>query len=129
MLPFYMEEDKKCMPLPSPHRGNLMWWKAKDLKSENLVFKFTQPFIGHNLFLFFFFFFFLGPHLQQIEVPRLEGELEVQLPAYTTATAMWDPNCICNLHHSSWQHWILNPLSEAMDCTHILIDTSRIHYH
>ena len=38
---------------------------------------------------------------------------ELQLPAYATATAMRDPSCICNLHHSSGQCQILNPLSEA----------------
>ena len=27
------------------------------------------------------------------------------------------------------QHWILNPLSEPRDRTHILMDTSRLHYH
>ena len=27
------------------------------------------------------------------------------------------------LHHSSWQHRILNPMSEARDGTHILVDT------
>ena len=42
-----------------------------------------------------------------MEVPRLGVELELQLPAYTTATP--DPSCICDLHYSSWQHWILNP--------------------
>ena len=31
------------------------------------------------------------------------------------ATAMPDPSRVCELHHSSWQHWILNPLSEARD--------------
>ena len=31
--------------------------------------------------------FFLGPHLQHMEVPRLGVKLELQLPAYTTATA------------------------------------------
>ena len=29
----------------------------------------------------------------------------------------WDPSCICNLHHSSRQRRILNPLSEARDGT------------
>ena len=33
-----------------------------------------------------------------------------------------------NLHHSSWQHLILNPLSEARDQTCILKDTSRIRF-
>ena len=32
-----------------------------------------------------FSFFFLQPHLQHMEVPGLGVELELQLPAYTTA--------------------------------------------
>ena len=56
------------------------------------------------------FFFFLGPNPQHMEVPRLGIKLELQLPAYTTATQ--DPSCVCDLHGSSW---ILNPLSEARD--------------
>ena len=36
----------------------------------------------------FFFFVFLGPHPWHTEVPRLGVELELQLPAYTTITAM-----------------------------------------
>ena len=51
--------------------------------------------------------FFLGPHQWHIEVPRLEVKSELQLPAYTTATATWDPSHICNLYHSSWQCQIL----------------------
>ena len=39
--------------------------------------------------------------------------VESELPTYTTATAMWDPSHVYNLHHSLWQRWILNPLSEA----------------
>ena len=53
-------------------------------------------------------------------------KLELQLPAYTTATATLDPSHICNLHHSSRQCLILNPLSEAGDQTHILVGTSYI---
>ena len=64
-----------------------------------------------------------------MEVPGLGVKLEVQLLAYTTATAMWDPSCLCDLHHSSWQQWILNRLSEARDRTHILQDTSWVLYH
>ena len=45
-----------------------------------------------------FFFSFLGPHLQPMEVPGLGVKLELQLLAYPTATAMWDPSCICDLH-------------------------------
>ena len=50
---------------------------------------------------FLSFFFFLGWLLKHMEVPRLAVKLELQLPACTTATAMQDPNHICNLHHSS----------------------------
>ena len=55
-----------------------------------------------------FVFFYLGLHLWYMEVPRL-GEL--QLLAYTTATATWDPSFICNQHHSMatpapLTHWV-----------------------
>ena len=42
-------------------------------------------------FFFFFFLIFLGLHLWHMEVPRLRVESELELPAYTTATAMPDP--------------------------------------
>ena len=45
---------------------------------------------------------FLGPHPQHVEGPRLGVRSELQLPAYTSATATLDPSCICDLHHSSW---------------------------
>ena len=61
------------------------------------------------------FFHFLRPHLLHMEVSGLGVESELQLPAYTTAAAMQDPNCIFDLQGSSWQCWILNPLSEARD--------------
>ena len=69
---------------------------------------------------------FLGPYLQHMEVPKLGVESELQLPA--TATAMWDPSCVCNLYHSSQQCRIPNPLSEARDRPCILTDTSQIRF-
>jgi len=80
------------------------------------------------LFILFLFFCFLGPFLRHMEVPRPGVDSELQLPAYTTATATPDPSRICHLHHSSWQCWILNPLSEARDQTCNLIVPSRIHF-
>ena len=70
--------------------------------------------------------FFLGPHPWHMKVPRLRVKSELQLPAIVTVT--WDPSCVCNLHHSSQQCWILNPLSKARNRSHILMDTSRIHF-
>ena len=55
-----------------------------------------------------FYFCFLGPHLRHMEIPKLGVESELQLQAYTAATATWDPGGICDLHHSSRQRWILN---------------------
>ena len=42
---------------------------------------------------------------------------------------MTDQSRVCNLHHSSWQWQILNPLSKARDQTIILIDTGWVHFH
>ena len=72
------------------------------------------------------FLLFLGQHLQHMDVPRLGVKSQLQLPAYTTATAMRDLNCVCNLHHSSLQGKIPHPLNKARGQTHILMKTSRI---
>ena len=75
------------------------------------------------------FFSFLGPHPRHREVPRLGVQLELQLPAYTTATATRDPSLIYDLHQRSCQRQILNPPSEIRDQIHILMDTNQVHYH
>ena len=76
---------------------------------------------------FFFFFFPPGLYLQDVEIPRLGLKLELQLPAYATATATRDLSHVCDLQHSSWQRQILNPLKEARDRTCNLMVTSRVH--
>ena len=60
-------------------------------------------------------FLFLALHLRHLEVPRPGIKSELQLPAYTTAAATQDPNCICDLHHSS-QCWIPEPSSSWTLC-------------
>ena len=82
-------------------------------------------------FLPYFILFYcscLWLHSQHMEVPRLEVESELQLLTYTIAAARatTDLSRSCGLHHSSWQHQILSPLSEAREHTHILRDTSWI---
>ena len=61
-----------------------------------------------------------------MELPRLGVKSELQLLAYATAIALWDLSCACELHHTSRQHQILNPLSESRDPTCILMGTSWI---
>ena len=78
-----------------------------------MCFMYGLPFLSAEIF----FFFFLGPHLGHMEVPRLVVQLELQLLAYTTATGTSDLSLVCDLHHSSQQYQILNPLSEARDRT------------
>ena len=74
-----------------------------------------------------FLFFFLGLHLWHMEGPRLGVEFELQVLAYTTTIATRNLSLVCNLHHSSWQHRILNPLSEARDRTCNLTDPIQVH--
>ena len=73
---------------------------------------------------------FLGPHSWHMEVPRqgVESELQLCWSTYTTATAMQDPRRMCDLHHRSWQHQILNLLSETRDRTHHLMVPSQIRF-
>ena len=70
---------------------------------------------GNSKGILFFSFCFLEPHLWHMEVPRLGLGSELQLQPYTTATTMQDLSCVCDLPHSSWQCWVLNPLSESRD--------------
>ena len=87
----------------------------------------------HSIFFYFFFVFlllllllFLGPLPRHMEVPRLGVELELQPPAFARATAVQDPSRVCNLHHSSRQRRIVNPLSKGRDRTRNLMVPSRI---
>ena len=57
---------------------------------------------------------------------QLGVESELQLPAYAIVTATPDPSHVWDLHHSSWQCQILNPLSKARDRTRNLMVPSRI---
>ena len=63
-----------------------------------------------------FFVVLVGaPQLQHMEVPRLGVESELQLLAIVTAAATWDLSRAYDVLHSSWQHWIPDPLSKARD--------------
>ena len=79
------------------------------------------------LFIYLFMYCFLGPHPQHVEVPRLGVQLELQLLAYATATAMEDLSHVCDLYHSSQAPpWAFNPLSETGDRTGNLMVPNQI---
>ena len=82
---------------------------------SSIIFSQSHSKLSLTFFLFFlpFFFCFLGSYPQHVEVAKLGFALELQLLAYTTATATQDPSDICDLYHSSQQHLILDPLRKA----------------
>ena len=61
-----------------------------------------------------------------MEVPRLGVKIKLQLLTYTTAIATQNVSHVCDLHHSSQQPQILNPLSKAKDQTHNPMVPSRM---
>ena len=101
----------------------LFYTISKSLKSRTVLFT-SLPLLFFKFWVFFKFFCFLGPYLQHMEIPRLGVELALQPPAYTTATAMPDLSRVCDLHYSSRQRLILNPLREARNQTCNLMVTS-----
>ena len=97
--------------------------KSKD-KPTTLSFSIKEQSFSSQVF-----FIFWGPRLWHMEFPRLGVQSELQVQAYATAVATWDPSCIFNLHHGLPQRRILEPLSEARHRTCILMDTSWVCYH
>ena len=123
-----------CRPAAEARTGPLAWEPPyavgvalKRQKTKNKQKNPKKPYTNiymHDCFLFFILFFcFLGLWSQHIEVPRLGTKLELH------SHSKPDPSCTCDLHHTSWQRWIFNSLSKARDQTHILMDTSQVHYH
>ena len=73
---------------------------------------------GFSVFLqyiFIFIFSFYGCTHGIWRIPSQGVQSELQLPAYTKATEMQDRSHIYDLHHSSWERQILDPLSKARD--------------
>ena len=95
-----------------------------DMWRENLLLLYSSS--RSRMTWLIYLFVFLGPHQG---IWKLWGQIgAVAAPlAYTTALTP-DPSCICDLHHSSQQHGILNSLSKARDRTWVLMDASQIHF-
>ena len=77
---------------------------------------------------FFGLSFFWGLHPRHMEVARVGVKSELQLPAYATDTATQDLSRIFDLHRSSQQSQILNPLSKGKVRIRVLMDASWIHH-
>ena len=114
-----------------------MFFKQITNLLANLLYSMTNDAADRKAVLSFYFFVFwsfLGLYPRHMDVPRLGVKSELQLPAYSTATATatatatWDLSHICDLHHSSWQCWILNPLSRARDRIRNLMVPSQIRF-
>ena len=88
------------------------------------ILSFTQ--LPWEFYFILFIYVFLDLHLQHMEVPGLGVKSELQLPAYSTATATPDLKLVCKLYSSSQQCWILNPLSDTRDWTRIFMYTSQV---
>ena len=58
---------------------------------------------GKYITSYFFFLLLFRAVPAAYEVPSLGVQLELQLPAYATATATRNPSRVCDVHHSSWQ--------------------------
>ena len=114
-------EEKSCHLICLPPIGEVFFFSGSFQY-------FSFFFLSFSLLLFIYLFCFLGPHPWHMKVPRLGAELELQLLVYTIATATLDLSHICNLHHSSRQLQILNPLGEARNWTGILRNISWVQY-
>ena len=95
------------------HRGLPLMTKFKRL--------FLPHFLPHpTLFSFFFSFLFRASSVVYGS-SQVRGWIGAAAATYTTATVT------CITAHGNTRSF--NPLSEARDQTHVLIDPSRIHYH
>ena len=75
---------------------------------------------------FFLFFCFFRVTLAAHGSSQARGPIGAAGASLHHSHPMPDVSCVCDLHHSSQQCWILNPLSEAKDWACILMDTSQI---
>ena len=84
------------------------------------------------MFALLFFFFFFFSLFKAVPVAYGSSQARGRIGAAGASLCHSHSNTRSELHlrlhHSSWQPWILNPLSMARDETHILMDTSGLLY-
>ena len=79
-----------------------------------------------SAFIYFFIFKIFRAASVAYVGSQARGRIGAAAAGLATATAMRDPSCICDLHHSSEQRRILNPLSGTRNRTCIRMDASRV---
>ena len=89
-----------------------------------------------HLFIYLFFQMQLYSRESFLSLPSNHGLFSVVLNSLVGANDtfffflvfFWDPSHVCDLHHSSRQHRIVNPPSKGRDRTRNLMVPSRIHF-
>ena len=91
----------------------------------------VKIFLGLSFLYYFIYYYYYYYYYCLLRTTPMvyEGTQARAWIGAVAATAAPDPSHICDLHHNSWQCWILNTMSEARDWTCILMDTSQIRFH
>ena len=108
------------------HRPSVFWLEHFSPLTFKVI---TDRYVLSDILFFYFFVFLplLGLFPAAYGGSQARGLSELWPPAYTRATATWDPSCVCNQHHNSHQCQIFNQQSKARDQTHNLTVPSWIH--
>jgi len=101
-------------PLPLQQLSCCSWILNLLCHNRNSLYK-------RSFFFFFFFFFAIS-----WAAPVAYGGSQDRGLIGAVAASLCQSH-VCNLHHSSQQHWIINPLSKGRDRTCNLMVPSRIH--
>ena len=97
----------------------------------HFICKYFLPFSGlsfkFGLFLFHLLLFRVTPMTYGGSQTR--GQIRARAAGLCHSHSNVGSEPCLRLHHSSWQRWIPDPLREAKDQTHILMDTNHIQFH
>ena len=106
-----------CFPQNSTGNGFIWWNELSFMK------KCSEKHVWTTNFFFFFLSFRATP--MAYGGPQARGPVRAVVLHSQSNTGS---SCICNLYHSSWQHQILNTLSQARGWTCVLMNASQIRF-
>ena len=104
--------NTQCLEFASKY-SNHMKNNAGLIKQSWQMLKSVKMVDGYMVIHYMPHFFFFRVKSKHREVPRQGVESELQLQAYTTATAIPDPSLVHDLYHSSRQRQILTPWARS----------------